>query len=319
MGEAVIYAEQRWGSKSRAALITKAGVPGLGTGTVAGTALSDLAGARTEFFEAVRAASIIGRLPLRRVGFRVRQLILDEGPVVQWRAEGAAYGNSPLKVTSQDGLARYNVGSLIVVSREMLEDQSVETESIIRNELIRSLAAALDAAFIDPANSGATGKPASVTNAASGPDSPAEALFDWGDTYTGDVANSWIVMNPFQAARLSSAARPNIGAQGVTSWAGFPVITSTACPEGIFVFLDPGQIAIAIGDADVRSSENAFVDMQDSSSMTSGPSVAASTGVSMFQVNAAAIVGSVSANWRLLRAESVQVFDAQAYGLSGGL
>ena len=94
VGEAEKYAKARWGEKSRAALLTKAGVPGLGTGTVAGAALSDLAGARTEFFEAVRAASIIGRLPLRRIGFRTRQLIMDEGPLVAWRAEGAAYGNA---------------------------------------------------------------------------------------------------------------------------------------------------------------------------------------------------------------------------------
>ena len=219
-------------------------------------------------------------------------------------------------MTNQDGLARFDVGALIVVSKEMLKDESVDAENIIRNELIKALAAALDAAFIDPANSGSAGvKPASVTNAAAGPDSPTEALFDWGDTFTGNPANSWIIVNPWQAARLSSAARPNIGAQGVTSWAGFPVITSTACPEGVAVLLDPTQIAVAIGDANVRASENAMVDMQDSSSMASGPSATAATGVRMFQVNRAAIIGSISANWRLLRAESVQVFDLAAYSL----
>lgn len=90
-GEAEKYAKARWGEKSRAARISKASVPGLLTSTGAGDAMSDLANARTEFFDTVRAASIVGKLPVRRIGFRMRTLSQDEGPRVGWRAEGAAY------------------------------------------------------------------------------------------------------------------------------------------------------------------------------------------------------------------------------------
>ena len=98
-----------------------------------------------------------------------------------------------------------------------------------------------------------------------------------------------------------------------------PVVTSTAMTDGFFALIDPNQIAVALGDGDVRASDNAVVDMQDSSSMTSGPSVAAATAVSMFQVNARAIIGSISANWRVIRDDAVLLFDLQGYGVAGGV
>ena len=53
--------------------------------------------------------------------------------------------------------------------------------------------------------------------------------------------------------------------------------------------------------------------------MTSGTSVAAVSTVSMFQVNCRAIIGSISANWRVVRDDLVLLFDLQSYGLAGGL
>jgi len=90
-------------------------------------------------------------------------------------------------------------------------------------------------------------------------------------------------------------------------------------PEGFFALIDPDYVAVALGNADVRASEQAVIDMQDSSSMTSGSSVAATTGVSMWQANARAIIGSISANWRVTRIGAVQLFDLQNYGLAGGV
>jgi hypothetical protein len=315
VGEAERYAEARWGVKSRAARIVKATVPGLATSSGAGDQIVDDEGAGAEFFDLVRARSIIGRLPVRRVPFRTRTLSMDEGPLTSWRDEGAAYRNSSLKVTSQTGLEPFEVGALVVVNKELLEYPSIDTEVIVRNELVKAVATAVDQAFIDPSNGGTAGvKPAAITTGSAGADSPAEALFDWGDTFTGDPSNAWIVMHPFQAARLNGAARPNIGANGGT-WAGFPVLTSTAVPEGIFVLLDPDQVAVALGNPSVRASDEASIEMVDSSSMTSGPSVSASNMVSMFQANCTALIGSLTANWLVIRPEAVQVFDAQAYGL----
>jgi hypothetical protein len=118
-------------------------------------------------------------------------------------------------------------------------------------------------------------------------------------------------MHPMQAARRQNANRPGLGARG-GEWGGFPVITSSAVPEETIVFLDPDQIALAMGNAEIRTSDQASVDMADSSSMTSGPSVAAAQLTSLFQTNSTGIIGSLTANWRVVRPGAVQWFDAQS-------
>jgi hypothetical protein len=270
-------------------------------------------GAAAEFFQLVLAKSVVGRLPLRRVPFRTRMLLMLESPPVAWRDEGGSYRTSPIKLASLSGLERLDVGTMLVASRELLEDQSVDSELIIRDQLVKALSSAVDQAFLDPSNSGSAGvRPASVTNGAS-TDSPSENLFEW-DSFQGDIQNSWIVMHPLQAARMSGAERPDIGANGGT-WSGFRVITSTAHPDGSFTLIDPDYVALALGNPEVRASEEATVELVDSSSMASGSSVAAASMTSMFQVNAVSIIGSLNANWAVVRPEAVQTHDATAFGL----
>jgi hypothetical protein len=253
------------------------------------------------------------------VPFRTPTISMDEGPSVGWRDESNAYRTSLMKVSRSAGLEPFDLGAMIVVTKELLQQSSIDAELMIRDMLAKGLAAELDRTLLDPSNTGTSGvKPASITSGSAAMDSPLEAIFDWGDTFTGDPNNSWIVMHPFQAARLYGAGRPDIGSRG-GSWAGFPVATSSACSEGIFILIDPDQVAVAIGTADIRASEQGAIEMQDSSSQSSGASPTATTLTSMWQTNSVAIIGSVSANWRVVRLDSVQVFDAQAYGLSGGL
>ena len=80
----------------------------------------------------------------------------------------------------------------------------------------------------------------------------------------------------------------------------------------LIIFLDPDQIALAMGTASVRTSDEASVDMSDTSSMASAPTVAAAQHTSLFQTNSAAIIASLTANWRVVRAGAVQIFDAQS-------
>src|SRR5262249_26514214 len=158
-------------------------------------------------------------------------------------------------------------GALIVVTKELLQDQTINAEVIIRDQLVRALASAVDAAFIDPANSGTAGvKPAAVTSGVPRY-SPQETLFYFSHLFTGNPNDAVIILHAWQAARLSSAARPNVGARGGTL-AGVPVFTSTAMPEGQMAVLDPNLIAVALGNPDVRASDQATVEMVDVSSMT---------------------------------------------------
>ena len=74
------YAKNRWGSISRAVTITKAAVAAVNTQGGAGDQMISDERPSAEFFDLVRARSIIGRLPLRRVPFRMRTLSMYEGP-----------------------------------------------------------------------------------------------------------------------------------------------------------------------------------------------------------------------------------------------
>jgi Phage capsid family len=222
-------------------------------------------------------------------------------------------------MTRQTGLARLKVASLVVATNELLQHADVAAEKIIRDELVDALATALDVAFIDPSNTGSANvRPAAVTSEAdASQDSPSESVFDFSDSFTGRPEVSVILMHPFQAARLYGSARPDIGARGGT-WGGFPVITSSSVPEGIFVLMDPTRIAVAMGDAMVRTSQNADIEMEDGPANAS-ITPAQATLTSLFQVSATAILGEVSCNWRNTRPGSVLVFSAQSFGLAGGL
>ncbi len=126
--------------------------------------------------------------------------------MVAWRAEGGAYRNSPIKMTSTAGLERFDLGALIVVSKEVLEDESFDAEATIRDQLVKALAAQLDADFISPSNSGTGGtKPASITSGAGANASPTESMFDFSDAFSGVPNNAWIVINPWSGSDVSTA------------------------------------------------------------------------------------------------------------------
>jgi hypothetical protein len=325
------YAANRWGKDSRAALITKTDVPGLSTDHgSAGAGFVSTEGndspftgdaeetARAEFLDLVRQASLMGRLALRRVPFMVPFMVMDSGPVVAWRDEGSAYasGLPAIKITRQLPLERYDLGGLVVVTLELLRLNNVDVELWIRDQLVKALAEKLDRDFIDPTNTGTAGvTPAAVTSEQDQAlDSPSEGIFEAHDKYTGDPMRSVIVMNPWRAARVYGAARPDIGMRGGTL-NGVPVLTTTGCPEEIIVLLDPAAIAVASEGAEIRMSGNASLEMETAPANASAPTVASSEQTSMFQTGSVAVIGSVFASWRVLRPESVVYFNAPAVGL----
>jgi hypothetical protein len=94
---------------------------------------------------------------------------------------------------------------------------------------------------------------------------------------------------------LAGAARPDVGARGGTL-GGFPVLTSAAVGAEDLILLDRTQIAVAMGNGSLRASEQANVELVDSSSMTSGYSVSAANTTSLFQTDSIGFIGSITAN-----------------------
>jgi hypothetical protein len=330
MAEAGRIAADRWGKNSRAALICKTDMPAISTipgseghslfsqeGNASPIAGVDEEIARAEFVDAVRARSLIGRLGLLKVPFMTPFLVMENGPVAEWRDEGAAYGMPPIKMVRQPFLERYDCGALLVATLETLRLNNLDVELWIKDQLVKAVAEKIDRDFIDPANLGTPGvKPASITSdvTITAGDSPNEGLFESHEGYAGDIMRSVLVMNPWRAARNHTANREGLGLRG-GDFAGLPVVTSTACPEEIAVLLDPGSIGYAMEGADVRMSSNASLEMETAPSMTSAPSVSGQNTVSMFQSGSVALIASTFVSWRVLRSEAVAYYNAPSIGL----
>jgi hypothetical protein len=320
------YAARRWGEKSRAArvtkdigamLTTKADLPAFNTQADGGAELfgSDGTTANAEFFDVVVAASVIGRLPVRRVPFHVPFLTQDELSGVSWEGEGQAYINSPVKLTRHDPLSTFKLGAITVATLETLQVNDINAELMIRDAFVRSIAHRIDTDFLDPANTGtANEKPASITSGAGDANSPQEPLFEWGDTFTGDPNNSWVLLNPWRAGRIHGANHLETGVRG-GRFHGLPLLTSTAVPEELMIVVDPNYVAVAMGSAELATSTNATIEMEDAPSNASATTVAQSTQTRMFSSNSAAIRATVTANWKVVRPEAVQYFQLTGFGL----
>jgi hypothetical protein len=310
-------AADRWGINSP--VVEKAALPALNVGIGSGAQMNDTSVGDPELFGLVYNASVIGRLGIRPIPFHVRMLNMDEGPVTGWRAQGGAFKTATPKATNVAGFERFSVGAVVVMTDELLNSNTVAAEVIVRDQIVRALAQQIDSDFISPSNSGtASTKPASVSNAGSAMDSPSEAFLDWSSTFTGDPNASVLLVNSWDAARLYGAARPDIGVRG-GSLAGFPVVTSTAVPEGFVILLDPNQVSLAMDGAEIRVARQASIEMNTAPSGSSvTPASSDQTLVSMFQSNSAAIQGFVYANWALMKPNACKVYDLQSYGLAGG-
>jgi hypothetical protein len=83
----------------------------------------------------------------------------------------------------------------------------------------------------------------------------------------------------------------------------------------MMVIVDPNYVAVALGSAQVSTSTNATIEMEDAPSDASAPTVSGQNLVSMFQSNSAAVRAFVEANWKVIRPEAVQYFFAPSFGL----
>jgi hypothetical protein len=303
---AAAYARERWGAKSRAVAVTKAAIDAVGSSS---EGVSD-EGAAAEFFANVMAGSIIGKLSgIRRVPLRSRTLTVS-GAISYWIGEGRQKLLSPA-IYDSNAMSPMKVASLTVVTRELLEDRSLQAEATIRADLMRVTAEALDVAFIDPANGGLPDiKPASITN---GVQAVSGNLRDVVADFEGDLASAYWITSPYAAAVAAGADNPDVGARG-GAILGIPTITSRSVPDGVWTLLDPTGIALAEGAAFGRVVTQGDVFMADTEAMAaiepgspSGP-IAAQV-VSLWQTGAVALLAERVMNWSRVRAGSVSLLQ----------
>ncbi len=303
--DVLAYASDKWGRDDPATRILRASAGSTIPDASWGAELATYAEAATEFFEAVAAVSITGRLTgLRRVPLNVRTITVAGGATASWVGEG-----QPKPISSQafaaDTLRPDKLSAIVVLTTELLRLADPVAEETIRRDLVRAVGEALDVAFIDPSNGGAPGiTPPSVTNGIT----PVPATGDFRadlaaliDAFEGDLETAFLVGNPVLFANLASADYPLIGARG-GELAGIPAIASKAVPADAspathsLALVDPAGIAIGDGLPVIDVATQASILMFDPDQ---SPSEAAP--VSLWQSNAAAIRVELATNWRAAR------------------
>lgn len=236
-----------------------------------------------EFFEYARSQSVLGKLPLRRVGFNTSIALQTAGIVYGWVGEfkPAPAGKISFSPASL-GFAR--LSGIIPITRELFKFGEL-AEATVRNELSKGIAFAADSQFLDPSVAAvAQVKPASIlhglTPVQSTGASATQIASDLEDLVNvladadGIDESTAFVMRKTDAVRLAAKrttdgapAFPTVTAKGGTLL-GLPVVTTNAIrwsvSAGSIVALVKGDcIAYASQGVEVDTSEQASVELLD--------------------------------------------------------
>lgn len=302
-----------------------------------------------DFVEFLRPLTIIGQfgqngIPgLRRVPFRTLLASQTSGTTGYWVGEGQP------KPVSKPGFAStsllpYKCAAIAVSTMELLRDSSPSVEEILRNDLAKAVATKLDTDFLDPQKGADSVSPASISNGvtainSSGRDADSVRA-DLVSVFAAFIAANntpssgvW-VMSAITALQLSlltnALGQPEFPGMQMTGGRlqGLPVITSeylgytTDSPtEGRDVFLvNASDIYFADdGGIEVAMSDQASLQMDDAPTNASGPTVTATSLVSMWQTNSVAFRAERSVSWARRRSEAVQQLAQVEWGEAAGV
>jgi HK97 family phage major capsid protein len=248
-------------------------------------------GLAAEFIELIRGVSVLGRLgpSMRRSPFRVKIPRELTGGTASWTGEGKP---KPASAMSFDSLIleSYKSIALVVLSEELVRSTSPAANGQITDVLARSVAAFLDAQFLDPTITMIAGeRPASITNG--GPSvvssgaSAAQILADL--TAMTALLGSWMapywVMKPSTASAITGKGQEFTGltANGGLLL-GIPAVTSITSPQQI-TLLDAGDLLLADdGNARIEFARHATIEMD---SAPTNPPTASTVFISLWQAN----------------------------------
>jgi len=327
--DAVTYAQNRWGSSTPdVALALKAAVAA-GTTTDATWAKPLVNPSITaDFLPLLRAATIIGKIAgLRKVPFNVNVPQQTAGGVVAWVGE-----LKPKPVTAMafamENLPFNKVAAIVVLSQELVRFSNPSAEAVVRDSLVKDIAAYLDAQFINPAVAAVAGvNPASITNGAptaaatTNPLADILGLINHFATNNIPVDGLTFLLSPANALALSfrtnldgSPEFPGIGINGGT-YKGLQFITSNTLTTNV-VALAPQYILMADdGGVTIDASTEASLQM-DSAPVS--PIIDTTVLVSMFQMNAVALRAERYITWKRVGANTVKYLTATAWPSPAG-
>lgn len=328
--DAATYAERRWGTSSPVTLELKAAVAAGDTqnATWAKPLVNPVISAG--LIELLRAATLLGKIPgLNRVPFNVSIPSQTAGATVNWVGELKPKPVSAMAFATET-LGFSKVAVIVPLSQELIRFSNPSAEAVVKNSLVKDIAAFLDVQFTNPAVAAVTGlNPASITNGAATAAATASPLADMIGLINHFVTNNIpidglvFLMSPQNALALSfrtntdgSPQFPGVGING-GSWKGMTILVSSAVSTNVIAF-QPNSILYADdGGVTIDTSTEASLQMD---SAPDSPVVATTVYVSMFQMNAVAVRAERFVNWkRIGGANTVKYLTAAAWAAPTGL
>jgi HK97 family phage major capsid protein/HK97 family phage prohead protease len=333
-------------------MVLKTDIPAANTATSlwAGALVGSETSLFADFVEYLRPLTVIGQFGsggvpgFRRVPFRTPLITQTATTTGYWVGEGQPKPMSKAGFT-RTTLLPYKAAALTAATMEVLRDSSPSAETLIRDDIAKSVAARLDTDFLDPQKGlEANVSPASISNGvtpivSSGRDADSvradmvsvmAAYLAANNTPSSGV---W-VMSAITALQLSlltnALGQPEFPGMSMTGGTlqGLPVITSeyiaytTDSPtEGRDVFLVNAS-DIYFGDdggIDVRMSTEASLEMEDGPANASAPTVAQAQLTSMFQTNSVAFLAERTVGWARRRTEAVVQLSQVEWGEAAGV
>lgn len=280
----------------------------------------------SEFVEYLRPMTIIGRMNLRRVPFKVKIQRQTGVTSVNWVGEGKV---KPVTSNAFDTITldHNKIAGIVVLTDELVRLSDPSAELLVRNDLAESIVQFMDSQFVDPTVAATDVAPASITNgvtAISTTGVTAAALrADIGSLISDllednlSLSDAVLIMTQRQAMRISlmqtslgTPEFPGITMMGGTLM-GIPVLTSENLPstggsptDGYPIILakqqdillaDDGQVAIDI-------SREASVQMETT---PDSPATASTVLTSLWQHNLVGIRAERMITWKKRRSTAV--------------
>lgn len=287
----------------------------------------------SEFVELLRPQLIVTRMTgVRNVPMNIKFPKASTGTSANWIGEGKAAPVTNAAFTDME-IGAHKIGAIAVFTEELLRRSEPSAEALVRDDLLATVAQAVDLAFIDQANAGVAGvKPAAITNAAAtAATTGVTATHVRGDVkaaYAAAVAANqpltsavWI-MHPSTALALSmmrhatSGQREFPGVDFVTggNFEGLPVILSVNVPGTALAGYDvilavQNEIFMAEGGLAIDASREASLEMDSAPAHNAGTPTPAQL-VSLWQTGGYAIKAIRGITWTRRRPTAVYRISA---------
>jgi HK97 family phage major capsid protein len=295
-----------------------------------------------DFIEFLRPRTIVGKFgtdgipSLRRVPFNVRVSGMSAGLTGYWVGEGLPVPVSKA-TTMTTSLTWAKIEALAILTKEEVRFSNPSAETKVRDDIARAIIYRMDVDFIDPGKAAvANVSPASITfnttplapsaATAAGFRTDFATLMGTFATLLLDPSDIVLVMSTIRAMNLSLMVN-TLGVQsfpGLTmaggTLLGFPVITSEALvalgspDQDIIVAVKAGDIYLADdGVVTVEASDQASIEMLDSSLVQTGIVGTGTSLVSLWQSGLLGIKANREVTWKLRRTGAARYIGPAAY------